>query len=348
MPFSGLLGAGGDIFSKAFSTRCCPKSILPHQHFHDLLAVRLAEAQVIFIGVLEMEEHLLDLLVLGQFLVQRGQGLGRRTVLLDELQGLLRSDAPDPFVEVRPDQYAQVDELLPAQADGGQGGLELRHLHLDVTVLVAPGHLPSPGQGEVAYQPRGAEKERIEVLAGGGPDIALGGHVGGLGLSLPWRLDDGDAEMHQQHPGRFHDLVGELRGLGGLGVGLLHVPLLDRLLPFLMRLGPPLAPLPDGGGLQPGGDAVEDVDRAQAQLDEVGVAVEQPGQMTGDPPFAVHERRAVGTADDGEELVDGIVGVDGHGPAFQLCGVQLGEAHQVAKVHAHVGTFVRRHGAHPR
>jgi len=115
---------------------------------------------------------------------------------------------------------------------------------------------------------------------------------------------------------------------------------LRSLPPLLLGLGPALAPLPNGGGLQPGRDPIEHIDGAEAEPDEVGVPVEQAGEVAGHPALAVHERCSIRTSDHREELIDGVIGIDGHGPALQQGGVELIELYQVGQVHSHACTSV--------
>jgi len=96
----------------------------------------------------------------------------------------------------------------------------------------------------------------------------------------------------------------------------------------------------DGACFEEVGCAVEDVDGFDAGFDEVAGAEEEAGEMTGDVAVGVFEWCTVLLADDGEELVDDVVGVDGDDASAEVSVAAGGLGEEFSEVDAHIG--VRR------
>src|SRR5581483_2221110 len=158
-------------------------------------------------------------------------------------------------------------------------------------------------------------------------------------LALAGRLHPRDAQGVQERLGLRDHVAGEVRGLLRLAERLLLVALLQGLLQLGLGLRLALDALLDGGALQLGGLAVEDVDRTDAGLRQVRRAVEEPGEVARDAPLLVLQRRAVGLADAGEELVERVVGVDGDGLPLEILERARRARHDVREVDAHGGAM---------
>ena len=81
--------------------------------------------------------------------------------------------------------------------------------------------------------------------------------------------------------------------------------------------------------------SVVDVDWSDARFDEVAGAEEEAGEVAGDVAVGVFEWCAVSLADDGEELVEDVVGVDGDDASAEVLEADLCFWEEVAEVYAH-------------
>src|SRR2546427_4484707 len=114
--------------------------------------------------------------------------------LADQLHALLRSDAFDPFVEVRPHEDRNVDELFPCDGQGAEPRIELDDLRPRRSRSSETGKELRPGDRKEPRDSRRAEQEGIVVFRAHGPREALAGQPRCLGLPLTRRLAIGDAE----------------------------------------------------------------------------------------------------------------------------------------------------------
>ena len=230
---------------------------------------------------------------------------------LHEAQGFLRADASHTRVEVGSDQDGEVDELCARDLPGVQLPPQLDDIGTIGLNVPASGGIPCPRWSGSARggAPRTSacrnpcwRRPRRPACAPCAPPV----------LHLRPGLHGRQPEQTQQLAGLADHLPRQPRGHRRLPVRRREIALCQRLGVFAFELALDLAALLERRCLTGRRRPVEDEHEPQPVLgDKRRRAKEQAGEMRGDSPVRVPQRRAVAEPDQREELIQLAVAVDG-------------------------------------
>src|SRR3989442_2295454 len=257
-----------------------------------------------------MQKDLADFVLRFDLDAKLFEGRFEGPVFLDQRERLLRPDSFHALVEVRPDQQAHVDEFFARDAQVRQRGLEGDLLRLDVHVDVLPRQLPATGDREVLHEPRRAEQQGVEILRGRRVRHPGPGHRARLRFPFCGRLAGGVSEGGERCLRWLPLPPGAPPGFPPFPRGGRDTPFSPRPPPLALRAALDLASGHDRSRLEPRRLSVEDEGGLDPRGDEVRDPVDDSGQVGRHASLVIHQWGAVRLADDREELVERVEGVD--------------------------------------